>query len=169
MKVPTNELVVDHKQMKCCTFVQYMCRILITVEYFKYLFKLDLAIKFTLRFLFLSLHCNCNDRHAFFTSDALKIFSLQSNQKVCAAVTFLLDNIYIIFVSKLYRQIVVIPTATKCAPLVANLFCTGWLCGAMVLENLPAPGRPTNLDNSRAKAYCACSRCGWGFFGHFSL
>ena len=32
----------------------------------------------------------------------------------------------------------------------------------MVLGKLPAPGRPTNLDDSRAKAYCACNRCGWG-------
>ena len=32
----------------------------------------------------------------------------------------------------------------------------------MVLGKLPVPGRPTNLDKSRANAYCACSRCGWG-------
>ena len=25
-----------------------------------------------------------------------------------------------------------------------------------------APGRPTNVDNSRARAYCACSGCGLG-------
>ena len=37
----------------------------------------------------------------------------------------------------------------------------GWLNCAMVLGKLPLPGRPTNLDNSRARAYCACSRCGW--------
>ena len=37
----------------------------------------------------------------------------------------------------------------------------------MVLGKLPVPGRPTNLDHSRARAYCACSRCGWGLFGHF--
>ena len=34
----------------------------------------------------------------------------------------------------------------------------GWSGGAMV------PGRPNNLDNSRARAYCACSRYGWGLF-----
>ena len=28
--------------------------------------------------------------------------------------------------------------------------------------------RPTNLDNSRTWAYCACSGCGWGLFGHYS-
>ena len=39
--------------------------------------------------------------------------------------------------------------------------------GAMVLGKLPVPGRPTNLDDSRARAYCACSRCRWGLFGHF--
>ena len=43
----------------------------------------------------------------------------------------------------------------------------GWSGGAMVLGKLPVPGRPTHLDKSRARAYCACSRCGWGLFGHF--
>ena len=37
----------------------------------------------------------------------------------------------------------------------------------MVLGKLPVPGRPTNLDNSGARAYYACSRCGRGLFGHF--
>ena len=39
----------------------------------------------------------------------------------------------------------------------------------MVLGKLPVPGRPTNLDDSKARAYCACSRCGWGLFGHYTL
>ena len=39
----------------------------------------------------------------------------------------------------------------------------------MVLGILPVPGRPAYLDKSRARAFCACSRCGWGLFGHFSL
>ena len=37
----------------------------------------------------------------------------------------------------------------------------------MVLGKLTVLGRPTNLDESRARAYCACSRCRWGLFGHF--
>ena len=37
----------------------------------------------------------------------------------------------------------------------------------MVLGKLPVPGRPTNLDYSRARAVCACSRCGWGFVWTF--
>ena len=37
----------------------------------------------------------------------------------------------------------------------------------MVLGKLPEPGRPTSLDNNRARAFCACIRCGWGLFGHF--
>ena len=37
----------------------------------------------------------------------------------------------------------------------------------MVLGKLPVLGRPTNLDNSGPRAYCACSRCGRGLFGHF--
>ena len=39
----------------------------------------------------------------------------------------------------------------------------------MVLGKLSVPGRPTNLDNSRTRAYCAYSRCGLGLFGHFFL
>ena len=37
----------------------------------------------------------------------------------------------------------------------------------MVLGKLPVPERPTHLVNSGTRAYCACSRCGWGLFGHF--
>ena len=37
----------------------------------------------------------------------------------------------------------------------------------MVLGKFLAPGRPTTLDNSRARAYCAYSRCGWGLIRHF--
>ena len=46
----------------------------------------------------------------------------QPGEGVCEALTFLLDNIYIRFGSKLYRQIVGIPMGTNCAPLVADLF-----------------------------------------------
>ena len=49
----------------------------------------------------------------------------------------------------------------------ASLNTWGWLGGAMVLGKLPVLGRPSNLVDSRARAYCACSGCGWGLFGHF--
>ena len=39
----------------------------------------------------------------------------------------------------------------------------------MMLGKLPVPGRPTNLGKSGARAYCACSRCGWGLFGRLSF
>ena len=41
---------------------------------------------------------------------------------MCDALHYLFDNIFIIFGSKLYRQIVGIPMSTNCAPLVADLF-----------------------------------------------
>ena len=47
---------------------------------------------------------------------------LWSCQKVTDALIYLLDNIYIRFGSKLYRQNVGIPMGTNCAPLVADLF-----------------------------------------------
>ena len=43
---------------------------------------------------------------------------------------------------------------------VLDLTALGWSSGAMVLGKLPVPGRPTNLDWGRARAYCACSKCG---------
>ena len=46
----------------------------------------------------------------------------------------------------------------------SRFFCNwGWTGGAMVPDKLAEPGRPTNLDQSMARAYCACSRygCGW--------
>ena len=39
----------------------------------------------------------------------------------------------------------------------------------IVLGQLPVPGRAAKLDYSRARAYCAYRKCGWGLFGHFPL
>ena len=64
----------------------------------------------------------CYDRNAFFTSENPKKYHAWSCQNVCDALTFLLDNIFIRFGDKLYRQVVGIPMGTNCAPLVADLF-----------------------------------------------
>ena len=64
----------------------------------------------------------CNERQAFFTSEDTKRYKLWSCQNVCEALIYLLDNIYIRFGTKFYRQIVCIPMGTNCAPLVADLF-----------------------------------------------
>ena len=64
----------------------------------------------------------CNDRNAFFTSEKPKNYHAWSCQNVCDALTFLLDNIFIRFGTKLCRQVVEISVGTHCAPLVADLF-----------------------------------------------
>ena len=64
----------------------------------------------------------CNDKNVFFTSEQSKRNKLWSCQKMCDALHNLLDNIFIRFGSKLYRQIVGIQMGTNCAPLVADLF-----------------------------------------------
>ena len=55
-------------------------------------------------------------------------------------------------------------------PLLAGGVQIGRLCWVgqepVVLE---ARGRPTNLDNGRARAYCVCSRYELGLFGYFFL
>ena len=58
----------------------------------------------------------------FFTSEKPKKYHAWSCQNVCDALTFLLDNIFIQFDTKLYRQVVGIPMGTNCAPLVSDLF-----------------------------------------------
>ena len=69
-----------------------------------------------------SLYPACNDRNAFFTSEEHKRYTLWSCQKVFEVIIFLLDNSYIWFGIKLYRQIVSIPLGANCAPPVADLF-----------------------------------------------
>ena len=57
-----------------------------------------------------------------FYSRKPKTYHAWSCQNVCDALIFLLDNIFIRFCTKLYRQVVGIPMGTNCAPLVADLF-----------------------------------------------
>ena len=58
----------------------------------------------------------------FFTSEQPKRYKLWSCQKMSDALHYLLDNIFIRFGSKLYRQFLGFPMGTNCAPLVADLF-----------------------------------------------
>ena len=69
-----------------------------------------------------SLYLACNDKNAFFASEQPKRFKLLSCQKMCDALHYLLDDIFIKFGSKLYRQIEGTPMGTNCAPLVVDLF-----------------------------------------------
>ena len=63
-----------------------------------------------------------NEECAFFTSAVYNNNNLWCCQKVCDALVYLLDNIFIRFGIKLYRQTIGIPMATNYAPLVADLF-----------------------------------------------
>ena len=73
-----------------------------------------------------TLYLACNDRKAFFTYTDHRGYTLWSCQNVCDALSYLLDNTldntYIRFDNKFYRQSVGIPMGTNCAPLVADLF-----------------------------------------------
>ena len=61
----------------------------------------------------------------FFTSTDHRGYTLWYCQNVCGALSYLLDNIYIRFDNKLYRQIVAFLNGTNCAHLIADLllFC----------------------------------------------
>ena len=58
----------------------------------------------------------------FFTSSDQSRYTTWSFQNVCDALSYLLDNVYIRFGTKVYGQIVGISIGTNCAPLVADLF-----------------------------------------------
>ena len=64
----------------------------------------------------------CNEECVFFTSDVYNNNNLWSCQKVCDALVYLLDNIFIRLGTKLYRQTIGIPMGTNCASIVADLF-----------------------------------------------
>ena len=63
-----------------------------------------------------ALYLACNEEHASFASNEHEKYDLWSFQKVTDALIYLLDNIYIRFGSKLYRQNVGIPMGTNCPP-----------------------------------------------------
>ena len=64
----------------------------------------------------------CNDNKAFFTNAKYDRYKLFTCDEFCDALVFLLDNIYIRFGHKVYRQVIGIPMGTNCAPLIADLF-----------------------------------------------
>ena len=63
----------------------------------------------------------CNKK-AFFTSTDHRGYKLWFCQNLCDTLSYLLDNTYIKYDNKLYRQIVGIPIWTNYAPLAAHLF-----------------------------------------------
>ena len=69
-----------------------------------------------------TLYLASNEERAFFTSDVYKHYKLWSCQTVCEALVYLLDNIFISFRTKVYRQTIGIPMGTNFVPLFADLF-----------------------------------------------
>ena len=67
------------------------------------------------------LYLACNDKKAYSLLQTI-IEDITFGQNVHDTLSFLLDNIYIRFGTKLYRQMVGIPMGTNCAHLVADLF-----------------------------------------------
>ena len=65
-----------------------------------------------------------NEKSAFFFSEQPKRFKLWSCQKVCDALHYLLDIVFMRFGPKLYRQIVGIPMSTQIVLLLLQIcFC----------------------------------------------
>ena len=116
----------------------------------------------------------CNDRNAFFNLEKPKKYHAWSCQNVYDALTFLLDNIFIRFGTKLYRHVVGIPLGTNCAPLVAHLFLFCYERDFMmslsddkqadVIDAFNTTSRGTKVAY-RAKTHIFCTQkiYGWNF------
>ena len=59
---------------------------------------------------------------SYFTSDPLNGDNKYTASDICKMIEFLVDNIYVRFDGRLFRQMVGIPMGTNCAPLLAHLF-----------------------------------------------
>ena len=104
-----------NKNVFCFCFFFLFCFLFFFFCFFVFLFFLFFF--FVLFFFCFVFFCCC-----FFTSDVNNNHNLWSRQKVYNALFYLLDNIFIRFGTKLYRQTIGIPMGTNCAPLVADLF-----------------------------------------------
>ena len=68
------------------------------------------------------LYLACNEERAFFASEEHNKYNIWTCKKETDALSYLLDNIYIRFGSKLYRENVGIPIGTNCVPLLLIYF-----------------------------------------------
>jgi hypothetical protein len=68
------------------------------------------------------LYLALNTKTAFFTNQILDNYIIWTGLDFCAALTFLLDNLFVEFNGKIFKQIIGVPMGTNCAPLIADLF-----------------------------------------------
>ena len=72
----------------------------------------------------------CNSFRSFFSNEKDKYnkYTYWTCKEMINSINFLLDNIFIRFGDKVYRQVIGIPMGTNCAPLIADLFlfCYEW-------------------------------------------
>ena len=94
----------------------------------------------------------CSDRNAFFTSEKPKKYHAWSCQNVCDALTFLLDNIFIRFGTRLCGRVVGVPVGAGCAPLVADLFL--FCCGGDFVMSLSDDRQADVVDAFNTTSGC---------------
>ena len=63
-----------------------------------------------------------NYHTSYFTNNDNNKGQLYTESKICSMLEFLIDNIYVRFGDKIFRQTVGIPMGTNCAPLLADLY-----------------------------------------------
>ena len=66
--------------------------------------------------------CNEKSKKSFFSNITYKSYINWTDAELIAALEFLINNIFIKYDNKIYRQVIGIPMGTNCAPLIADLF-----------------------------------------------
>ena len=83
--------------------------------------KLGALIKWSFKKSELEFIC-CNSFNSFFSHSRTKNYCHWTCGDMIDALYMLLDNIFVRFGTKVYRQVIGIPMGTNCAPLIADLF-----------------------------------------------
>ena len=65
----------------------------------------------------------CNDKHTVFASEQPIIYLICNHVRKFVSLSIFLDNIFIKFGPKLYRQTTSLPMGTTCDPLAADFVC----------------------------------------------
>ena len=95
--------------------------------------------------------------------------NLYTADQVCRMVEFLIDNIFVKFGGRLFRQVIGIPMGTNCAPLLADLFLYSY--ESEFLDNMIRGGHRKlarsfnlftwicHLELSKLRLIANCDRC----------
>ena len=100
-----------------CLFFDDCCETLNLFIYFEYIYFLDGSVRYT--------HIKVTRAQGYFIYDINGSGdNMYTADNICKMIEFFIDNIFVQFGGRLFRQVIGIPMGTNCAPLLAEFFFT---------------------------------------------